>query len=389
MPGVVDLAAMREAMRRPRRRPGQDQPARAGRAGHRPLGDRRRVRHAPTRSPATSSSSTSATTSATSSCAGARARSTTSRSCRPAPASCTRSTSSTWPGSCSRATTAAGLPRHAASAPTRTPRWSTASACSAGASAASRPRRPCSASRSRCSSRGWSASSSPASCPRAPPPPTWCSPITEMLRKHGVVGKFVEFYGPGVAAVPLANRATIGNMSPGVRLDRARSSRSTTRRCATCGSPAAPRSRSRWSRRTPRSRASGTTRTREPRYSETLELDLSTVVPSLAGPKRPQDRVPLTDAKPAFRDALPDYVDRGSRARLDEASAESFPASDPPGLRRHGDGQPHGAAAPAADGRPRNPIQVTLEDGTTFERRPRRRRDRRDHVAAPTRPTRR
>ena len=135
----------------------QDQPAGAGRAGHRPLGDRRPVRRARTRSRATSSSSTSATASATSSCAGARPRSTSSRSCRRAPASCTRSTSSTWPASCSSAT-ASPTPTPW-SAPTRTPRWSTASACSAGASAASRPRPRCSASRCRCSSRGSSASS--------------------------------------------------------------------------------------------------------------------------------------------------------------------------------------------------------------------------------------
>ena len=103
--------------------------------------------------------------------------------------------------------------------------------------------------------------------------------ITEMLRQHGVVGKFVEFYGEGVGAVPLANRATIGNMSPefGSTVrdlpDRRRDHR--------LPAPHRPRrrSRSRSSRRTPRSRACGTTRPREPRFSEYLELDLSTVVP--------------------------------------------------------------------------------------------------------------
>ena len=132
--------------------------------------------------------------------------------------------------------------------------------------------------------------------------------ITEMLRKHGVVGKFVEFYGDGVAAVPLANRATIGNMCPefGSTLrhlpDRRRDP------ALPAGSPAARRSRSPWSRPTPRSRASGTTRPRSRGYSEELQLDLSTVVPSLAGPKRPQDRVALTDAKTSFREALGSYV---------------------------------------------------------------------------------
>ncbi len=101
-----------------------------------------------TRSSATSRSNTSATASATSSCAGARARSTTSRWCRPAPASCTRSTSSTWRG-WSGSATASPIPTPAW-APTATPRWRTASACWAGASAASRPRRRCWASRCRC-----------------------------------------------------------------------------------------------------------------------------------------------------------------------------------------------------------------------------------------------
>ena len=107
-------------------------------------------------------------------------------------------------------------------------------------------------------------------------------------------------------------------------------------------------SRSPWSRRTPRSRASGTTRQREIRYSEELSLDLSTVVPSIAGPKRPQDRITLADAKQAFRDALPNYV---TETTLDNGLAGTFPASDP---------------VATSDGtRASNPIQVTLEDGTT------------------------
>ena len=173
VPCVVDLATMREAVQELGGDPARINPLAPGRAGHRPLGDRRPVRGARTRSSATSSSSTSATPSATSSCAGARPRSTTSRSCRRAPGSCTRSTSSTWPASCSSGT--AWPTRTPWSAPTRTPRWSTGSACSAGASAASRPRPRCSASRCRCSSRRSSASSWSASCPRAPPRPTWCS----------------------------------------------------------------------------------------------------------------------------------------------------------------------------------------------------------------------
>jgi hypothetical protein len=83
--------------------------------------------------------------------------------------------------------------------------------------------------------------------------------ITEQLRRHGVVGRFVEFYRPGVGAVPVANRATLGNMSPEYDSTCAISP-STTRRCATCGSPGTRGSRSTWSRPTPRSRACGTTR---------------------------------------------------------------------------------------------------------------------------------
>ena len=116
VPAIVDLAAMRDAMQRDGRRSEEDQPAGAGRAGDRPLGPGRRVRHTRRRSSATPSSSSSATTSATRSCAGARPRSTTSRSCRPTPASSTRSTSSTWRASCSstiRIASARRLPGHA------------------------------------------------------------------------------------------------------------------------------------------------------------------------------------------------------------------------------------------------------------------------------------
>ena len=122
---VVDLAAMREAMVTPRRRPAEDQPAGAGRPGHRPLGAGRRVRHGRALAATTAASSSSATASATRSCAGARRRSATSRSCRRAPASCTRSTSSTSAASCSPRTRTASQPRPIPtrwSAPTRTRR---------------------------------------------------------------------------------------------------------------------------------------------------------------------------------------------------------------------------------------------------------------------------
>ena len=100
------------------------------------------------------------------------------------------------------------------SAPTRTRRWSTGSASSAGASAGSRPRRRCSASRSRCCCRRWSGSGSTASCREGATATDLVLTVTEMLRERGVVGSFVEFFGPGLHTLGLADRATIGNMSP-------------------------------------------------------------------------------------------------------------------------------------------------------------------------------
>jgi len=172
--------------------------------------------------------------------------------------------------------------------------------------------------------------------------------ITELLRRRGVVGKFVEFHGEGVAAVPVANRATIGNMSPefGSTCAIFPIDQNTLDYLALTGRPreqlqlveAYAKEQGLWH----------DPRTRENRYSEELTLDLSTVVPSIAGPKRPQDRITLADAKTAFRDALPDYV---PEAGLDNGLAGTFPASDP---------------VAAGDGtRPSKPIQVRLEDGTT------------------------
>jgi len=201
--------------------------------------------------------------------------------------------------------------------------------------------------------------------------------ITEILRSHGVVGKFVEFYGKGVAAVPLANRATIGNMSPefGSTAAMFPIDAETVRYLELTG-------------RTPEQRAlveayckeQGLWHdpSREAAYSEYLELDLGSVVPSIAGPKRPQDRVALSDARASFREALPDYTDSAERApqsshsTVDKAVEDTFPASDPPALgERDGNGPPHGtpegppAAAPDAGGdRVRNPTPVTMEDGT-------------------------
>ncbi len=167
--------------------------------------------------------------------------------------------------------------------------------------------------------------------------------ITEMLRKHGVVGKFVEFQGEGVSAVPVANRATIGNMSPefGSTCAIFPLDELTLEYLRLTGRPAEQvdlvekyaKEQGLWH-----------DPARELRFSEEITLDLSTVVPSIAGPKRPQDRIELTHAKTAFRDALPAYVGSAS-ASYDNGS---FPASDP---------QTHD------DTRATHPVAVTMEDG--------------------------
>jgi aconitate hydratase len=195
--------------------------------------------------------------------------------------------------------------------------------------------------------------------------------ITERLRHHGVVGKFVEFYGSGVSAVPLANRATIGNMSPEFG--------------STCAIFPIDDETIRYLRLTGRSaaqvalveeyaRAQGLwhdPETAEARYSEELELDLSTVVPSIAGPKRPQDRVSLTDAKAQWREDIRGYVsgvDNPSIAgATDSSSAESFPASDPPAIG-HGDaGDAPRDTKPAPNSRPHRAVPVTVDGGAEFE----------------------
>jgi aconitate hydratase len=193
--------------------------------------------------------------------------------------------------------------------------------------------------------------------------------ITEMLREHGVVGKFVEFYGEGVAAVPLANRATIGNMSPeyGSTVAIFPIDEETVRYLKMTGRDdkqvalveAYAREQGLW-------HEPGAAETV---YSETIELDLASVVASIAGPKRPQDRVSLSEAKSSFRGALTDYVSDGVESAVDEAAAETFPASDPIAVG-HGNGKageprpPHGSPD---GGRPEQPTKITLADGTQTE----------------------
>ncbi len=193
--------------------------------------------------------------------------------------------------------------------------------------------------------------------------------ITEMLRKHGVVGKFVEFYGAGVSALPLANRATIGNMSPefGSTIAVFPVDEETVKYLRLTG-----RTEEQLALVEAYAKEQGLWHdpAAEPRFSEKLELDLATVVPSIAGPKRPQDRIQVTDAKESFRRSLADYVAGDSVNGYDESVAESFPASDSPaGGSRNGDEaapSDHLSAAPTDGGRPSDPVEVTLADGTKF-----------------------
>src|SRR5437588_204203 len=192
--------------------------------------------------------------------------------------------------------------------------------------------------------------------------------VTEMLRRHGVVGKFVEFYGEGLANLPLADRATIGNMSPefGSTCAIFPIDSETLRYLSFSGRPpeqielveAYAREQGLWHDED----------SDEPTFTERLELDLATVVPSIAGPKRPQDRVSLTESKAAFRLALEGYVP--DEDLEDEALEESFPASDPVATHvENGDGhEPIGdtGGVQVAE-RPSSATPVTLADGTETE----------------------
>lgn len=191
--------------------------------------------------------------------------------------------------------------------------------------------------------------------------------ITDMLRKHGVVGKFVEFYGKGVASVPLANRATIGNMSPefgstaaifpidDVTLDYLRLTGRDEAAVALVEAYA--KEQKLWH-----------DADHEPVFSEYMELDLSTVVPSIAGPKRPQDRILLSDAKAQFEKDIVGYASPSvSNSIVDLESKHSFPASDPGAAP--GDEEPEtrdvhiSSGAPAAAS---NPVPVTSPAGDSY-----------------------
>src|SRR5262245_19832048 len=202
--------------------------------------------------------------------------------------------------------------------------------------------------------------------------------VTNMLRAHGVVGRFVEFYGPGVANVPLENRATIGNMSPeyGSTITIFPIDGETLRYLRFTGRPDAlvalveayAKEQGLWHD------PGG-----EPTFTETLELDLSTVEPAIAGPARPQDRVLLREAKERFTVALADSLPEAERATpvaighaYDEADAQSFPASDPPSAIRNGadhtavpDADP---VARATTDRPHQQVVVRLDATSGLDR---------------------
>jgi aconitate hydratase len=199
--------------------------------------------------------------------------------------------------------------------------------------------------------------------------------VTEMLRERGVVSKFVEFFGAGLATLGLADRATIGNMSPEFG--------------STCAIFPVDAETLRYLELTGRptetlelvdayARAQGMFHEEgspDPAFSDLLELDLGEVVPSIAGPKRPQDRVPLAQAKRAFLEAMEEFDPEAATQMgngIDHAGEESFPASDPP-AEEHDDerGKPRravsGAPSTLAERASDDAIEVTLEDGTTVE----------------------
>lgn len=188
--------------------------------------------------------------------------------------------------------------------------------------------------------------------------------ITDMLRQHGVVGKFVEFYGKGVAELPLANRATIGNMSPefGSTAAMFPIDEETIKYLELTG-----RDQETLDRVEAYAKAQGMWLDPETdvEFSEYLELDLSTVVPSIAGPKRPQDRIELSDSKGQFRKDLHNYIDADASSEAPDFDAEgpttedtsAADAASTPASAADAKGNLPSAAA-GAEGRPSNPITV-------------------------------
>jgi aconitate hydratase len=214
--------------------------------------------------------------------------------------------------------------------------------------------------------------------------------VTEMLRSHGVVGKFVEFHGPGLSRLSIADRATISNMSPefGATATLFPIDEETLRYLRMTGRPDDVVARvEAYAKEQGLFRTDATP---EPRFNESLSLDLSTVVPSLAGPRRPQDRVALSDLREGFRaiytEGLHTHGDGTTHEHaaptppaetvVEEASEESFPASDPPSYQRRSDGdggpppgQPEPPPAPVHTNHEAHykAVPVTLEDGSELK----------------------
>ena len=189
--------------------------------------------------------------------------------------------------------------------------------------------------------------------------------IAELLRSVGVVGTFVEFFGPGVAAVPVANRATIGNMSPEYGCTSAifPIDEATLAYLRLTGRPEAQvalveayaKEQGLWH-----------DPDHQPAYSHVLDLDLSTVTPLIAGPKRPQDRIPLAQAPRAFRAVLGQYAPAGPPVGLDEAGARVVPGLRPVAVtgNRDGDRPATFSQDTGLPARPRHPVKITLGEQT-------------------------
>ncbi|HEX4563486.1 MAG TPA: aconitase family protein, partial [Solirubrobacteraceae bacterium] len=189
--------------------------------------------------------------------------------------------------------------------------------------------------------------------------------VTQMLREHGVVGMFVEFFGEGLEGLPVADRATIGNMSPEFGSTCAIfpiDAETLTYLELSGRSPEQIRLVEAYAKEQGLWHDAGSDR---PTFSAELELDLATVEPSLAGPRRPQDRVPLAQARATYRHALADFAPGASVEcdSQDEGVAESFPASDPPA-----NGSPGHVPTGRRATRVRAPAAVTASPGTRSAR---------------------
>jgi aconitate hydratase len=191
--------------------------------------------------------------------------------------------------------------------------------------------------------------------------------VTELLRRTGVVGKFVEYFGPGLEGLALADRATIGNMSPEYG--------------ATCGFfpvddltltylrlTGRPAERIELVEAYCKENLLWHDESVEPEYSQVVELDLASVEPSLAGPRRPQDRVPLADAKESFLDSLSSFGHSYGNGTLDRSVEDTFPASDPGSFQEPG---PHlldpDVSAVATTERPQVHVATAEVDGDAVE----------------------